>query len=164
MNAHEELPTTRAGSSLDLARRMDHMERKHEELAKEVAALTATVGRVEQNQAHATELNKLRFDALDMGVKSLAGQLTDFIKRIDGMISGEVETAQSRQGQALVADYQKWRDEVDDDLAHLKSQNVRQAGLNAGVVQTFGTGKAVVITAAAVVTAIFTVLGELHII
>ncbi len=157
MTTHEELPTTRAGSSADISRRVERLE-------AEVSSLTVTVARIEQNQAHTAELNKLRFDALDMGVKSLGGQLTDFIKRIDGMISGEVDTAQSRQGRELVASYQKWREEVDDDLAILKNQNVRQAGLNAGVVQTFGTGKAVVITAAAVITAIFTVLGELHLI
>jgi phage shock protein PspC (stress-responsive transcriptional regulator) len=162
VSEHDETPSPRAGSSVDLARRMDRMEQKHEELAKEVTALTATVGRVEQNQAHATELNKLRFDALDMGVKSLAGQLTDFIKRIDGMVSGEIETAQSRQGRELVDDYRKWREEVDDDRGLWKSQYERQRGVNAGIGQTFGTGKAILVTAATVTMALFTIIGALR--
>ncbi len=157
MAEHDETPSPRAGSSQDISRRVERLE-------AEVSTLTVTVARIEQNQAHATELNKLRFDALDMGLKSLGGQLTDFIKRIDGMISGEVETAQTRQGAALVADYQKWRGEVEDDLAILKSQNVRQSGVNAGIGQTFGTGKAILVTTAAIVTATFTVLGAFHII
>ena len=95
------------------------MESRQDSIEQEVRTLAATVARVEQNQEHATELNKLRFDALDTGLKSLSGQLTDFIKRIDGMISGEVETTQAREGRALVADYQRWRDEVDADRAKL---------------------------------------------
>ncbi len=115
MTTADETPS-RLGSSQDLARRMDRMEQKHEELAKEVTALTATVGRVEQNQTHVAELNRLRFDALDTGQKSLAAQLTDFIRRVEGMISGEVETTQARQGRELVTDYQHWRATVEDRL------------------------------------------------
>lgn len=140
------------------------MEQKHEELAKEVTALTATVGRVEQNQAHATELNKLRFDALDAGIKSFGAQLGDFMKRVEGIISGEVETTGSRQGQAIIADFTGWRKSVDADLATLLSQNVRQSGINAGVGATFGTGKAIVVTAASVVVAVCAVLNLLHVI
>lgn len=92
------------------------MEKKHDELAKEVVSLTKIVNRVEQNQEHATELNKLRFDALDLGVKSVSGQLTDFIRRIDGVLTGEIETTQTRAGREVIEDYKEWRGEVDHRL------------------------------------------------
>lgn len=111
----DELPSTRPGTYADLSRRMDRMEQRHETLEVEVRTLASTVSRVEMNQNHAVELNKLRFDALDTGLKSIGGQLTDFTKRMEGILSGEVETAQGRQGAALVADYVEWRKAVDRD-------------------------------------------------
>src|SRR4051812_45041233 len=101
--------TPRAGSAVDLSRRMDKMEQRHEALEGEVRILAQTVGRVEQNQIHVAELNKLRFDALDTGQRALGGQLADFIKRIESIMTGEVETQATRQGQEIVADYREWR-------------------------------------------------------
>lgn len=96
------------------------MEQRQDSIETEVRTLSATVQRVEQNQSHAVELNKLRFDSLDTGLKSLGGQMTDFIKRIEGILSGEVETIQSKQGQAIISDYNSWRKGVDADIAELK--------------------------------------------
>jgi ATP phosphoribosyltransferase regulatory subunit HisZ len=79
-----------------------------------VASLTGTVARVEQNQTHQAELNKLRFDALDTGLNALRADLTGFMKRIDGMIDGTIETTQTREGRAMVEDYRRWRDGVDE--------------------------------------------------
>lgn len=76
-------------------------------------ALTSTVARVEINQTHAEELNKLRFGALDTSVSNLGTDLKAFMARIEGMISGEVETVQSREGREIVADYQRWRATID---------------------------------------------------
>jgi hypothetical protein len=92
---------------------MDRIEQRQDGIEHEVRSLSATVLRMETNQEHAVELNKLRFDALDMGIKAVTGQLESFIKRIEGMLTGEVETVQSRESRALVADYQTWRRWVD---------------------------------------------------
>lgn len=115
---NDETPP-RPGSTVDLSRRMDNIERRQDNIETEVRTLASTVGRVEQNQVHAAELNKLRFDALDMGVKTLTADLTGFMARIDGIISGEIETAQSKRGAELVKDYMEWRDGVDARLASL---------------------------------------------
>jgi hypothetical protein len=104
----------RLGSTADLARRMDRIEARHETLEAEVRTLAATVARVEVNQINAAELNKLRFDALDTGLKSVGAQLGDFIRRIEGLITGEVQTAQTREAAQMVADYEKWRDGIDE--------------------------------------------------
>lgn len=101
---------------MDLSRRMDRMEEKYDDLAREVASLTGTVARVEQNQTHAAELNQLRFNALDTAISGVGGKLDSFMARVEGIITGEVETAQSKQGAALVADYQKWRAGVEERL------------------------------------------------
>ena len=110
--AEEDTPLPKIGSIADIARRMDRIESRHETLEGEVRTLSQTVGRLEQNQLHGQELAKLRFDAIDQGQK----QMTDFMKRIEAMISGEVETAQQRQGREMVADYQEWRKSVEDRL------------------------------------------------
>ena len=107
--------TPRSGSGADLARRMDRMEARQDSIETEVRTLAATVARVELNQEHATELNKLRFDALDTGLKALTGIVTDFIKRVEGIVDGTVETGQGRAGREMVADYQSWRRDVDND-------------------------------------------------
>lgn len=109
----------RPGSAADLSRRMDRMEQRQEGFDQRLSSLAASVARVEQNQDHASELNKLRFDALDAGMRSLQIQLADFIKRVEGLVSGEVQTEQMRQGREMVADYQRWRDQVDADRAKL---------------------------------------------
>jgi len=100
---------------------MDRMEEKHDDLAREVGALTTTVGRVELNQRHAEELNTLRFGALDTAVKSIDETLGRFMGRIEGFISGEVETTQARAGREMVRDYEAWREKVNGRLeAHDK--------------------------------------------
>lgn len=101
---------------MDLSRRMDRMEEKYDDLAREVASLTGTVARVESNQTHAEKLNELRFNALDTALSTVSGKLDGFMTRVESIITGEVETAQSKQGAALVADYQRWRADVEERL------------------------------------------------
>lgn len=110
----DEAPV-RAGSNADIARRMDRMEARQDNLESKVDSLAATVGRVEVNQDNAEKLNVLRFGSLDTAVKNLTGTLDAHMKRIEGIITGEIETAQTRQGRDMVADYFSWRKEVDDD-------------------------------------------------
>lgn len=112
----EDTTAARPGSGADLSRRMDRIEQRQDSIEQEVRSLATTVGRVEQNQVHATELNKLRFDALDAGIKAVSATLSDFMRRIEGVITGEIETQQSRTGRELVADYQTWRKGVDEAL------------------------------------------------
>jgi hypothetical protein len=95
---------------------MDRMEEKHDDLAREVQGLTATVARVELNQTHAAELNTLRFSALDTAVGGIGGKLDNFINRIEGIVSGEIVTAQSKSGAEMVEDYRTWRSGVEDRL------------------------------------------------
>ena len=95
---------------------MDRMEARQDSIETEVRTLAATVARVETNQIHSTELNRLRFDALDSGLRAVSGQLADFLKRFEGILSGEVDTAQSRAGRELVEDYREWRASVDAAL------------------------------------------------
>jgi hypothetical protein len=85
--------------------RLSRLETKYDELVQ-------TVARVELNQKHAEELNRLRFDALDLNQKTLTTQVSEFIKRIDGLISGETEMPRQRD---LMADWVKWRGEVEAD-------------------------------------------------
>lgn len=105
---------TRAGSGVDLAHRMDRIEKRQDSVEDSVRTLTATVTRVAQNQNHAEELSKLRFNALDVAVSGLTAQLGAFITRIEGVITGEIQTAQSRSGAELVADYKRWRASVEE--------------------------------------------------
>lgn len=103
----------RPGSAADLSRRMDALEKNHNSLA-------GTVQLIEQNQRHAEELNKMRFDSLETAVKGVGTDLKGFMARIEGMISGEIDTAQSREGRAILADYKKWREEVDTTLDQVR--------------------------------------------
>ena len=98
----------RAGSGADLARRMDRMEDRQDNMEKTLANLSGTVARVELNQKHAEELNLLRHDALKTGLDSLTGIVGTFITRIEGIIDGTVQTAQTRQGAEVMAQYLKF--------------------------------------------------------
>lgn len=95
---------------------MERVERNHEALARDVNALAGTVQRVELNQKHAEELTKLRFDALDNGIRTVDKTLERFMDRINAIVSGEVKLPQAEQGEKLVADYLGWRDTVEKRL------------------------------------------------
>ena len=107
----------RAGTFADLARRIDRIESRLDAQEVEFRSMSAAVARLSQNQDHATELSKLRFDALETGQRAIGAQLTSFMQRVEGLISGEVQTEQTRQGREMVDDYQRWRRDVDGDRA-----------------------------------------------
>lgn len=113
MTSHDEQAPARTGSGPDLARRMDRMEQRQDSIETEVRTLAATVSRVELNQQHSTELSKLRFDAIDNGMRSGFSELGAFQTRIEGMLDGSIQTQQQRQGAEMVADYLAWRKNVD---------------------------------------------------
>jgi hypothetical protein len=108
----ESTPLPKMGTIADLARRMDRIETRHETLEGEVRALTNTVGRLEQNQLHGQELARLRFDAIDVGVRTNNAMLTDFIHKLDGIVTGDVKTYAARE---LDTDWTVWRSAVDKD-------------------------------------------------
>ena len=89
------------------------MEAAHDSLAREVSSLSDTIQRVELNQQHAYELNDLRFKSLDVAVGTIGTKLDAFMGRIEGIITGEVQTAQAKNGERLVEDYYEWRKSVD---------------------------------------------------
>lgn len=129
MTLQEDSPS-RPGSTVDLSRRMDRMEISHEALAREVGVLTTTISRVEMNQNHAEELNKLRFDALGNTLSGIETKIGTFITRVEGILSGEISTAQSKVNQDLLSDYRQWRGRVDAALSGIDDYEKFRDGTN----------------------------------
>ena len=123
-----------------------------------VGDLVATVARVEENQKHATQLNDLRFNALDQGVRALDGTLKDFIRRIESMISGETQTALQKQ---MMEEYQEERRataakfvDIDRRLALQDQRNAKGEGIWVAV----GGAKGAAIMLAAIASPIITII------
>ena len=150
------------------------MEQRQDTLESKVTDLAAIVSRVETNQSHATELSKLRFDALDNGLGSLTGQLKDFIKRMEGLISGEIQTAAGRQ---MLDEYNRFRQtttnrieaiedrtvrlDAEDVTRRLKAMEDRALRIDSqrqGVFATFSGTKAFVLVVAAIASPVVTVI------
>jgi len=132
---------------------MDRMEVSHEVLAKEVAGLTTTIARVELNQNHAEEVNKLRFDSIALGLSTLESKVTTFITRIESIIDGSASTAQSRAGEQMVKDYRLWRDSVEVRLDEADTLAIQLRFLSRIIVAL--TGGSLIATACAVYVAFF---------
>lgn len=96
----------REGSSADLVRRMERLEERLDRLEPAVAEVAT-------NQKHAEELNALRFANVQSSVNLVSSDLKEFMRRIEGIIAGDVETGAARQAREMVADWQKWRDKTD---------------------------------------------------
>jgi hypothetical protein len=94
-----------AGSAADLSRRMDGLEMR---------------------QAHAEELNKLRFGSLEASVASLASDLKLFMVRIEAVLSGELDTNATRQTRNERAEWQDWRRAVDSDRTRIAAVDLDQ--------------------------------------
>lgn len=122
------------------------MEQRQDSIETEVRTLAATVARVETNQTHAEELNKLRFESQKTALDQLSTTLTAFIGRIEGIIDGSIETAQSRQAAKMVEDYFAWRRSVDEHVDASNLLHTAQAARGAGIVFALSGGKAVVLT------------------
>lgn len=131
------------------------MEVKHEDLAKEVAGLTATTGQVVLNQQHAEAINELRFKSLDTAVGQIGGKLDVFISRVEGILSGDIQTASSRQGLAIVEDYNSWRKDVD---ARLDAQDTREASRK-GVLSALTGAKGIILMVCAILSPIVAAIG-----
>jgi hypothetical protein len=116
----EEESHVRVGSNADLSRRVERLE-------GQMSVLSLTVERVEANQNHAEELNKLRFDGLDRSLTGLAGEVKAWMTRMEGVFTGEVQTAASRdlkaakeqaerEGALVMGEYMKWRGEISNTV------------------------------------------------
>jgi hypothetical protein len=66
-------------------------------------------------------------------------------------VTGETETAQSRQGRELLRDYLEWRETVDDHIEKSKLERATGAAKTQGMVVALTGGRALVLTLAAVV-------------
>lgn len=103
----------RPGTAADLSRRMDRMEENHDTLVANVNVLQATISRVELNQQHAEELNKLRTDATTLSLVSLESKLGAFMARIDSLMTGETTTSSTRE---ILSRYEAFRQDVESRL------------------------------------------------
>lgn len=144
MSTVDEVPNTgRAGSAADLSFRVERLER-------DLSSLTGTVSLIERNQQHAEQLNKLRFDSLDKVVDALHGDLKAWMTRMEGVFTGEVQTAAARdlktakdtaerEGATVMADWTRWRAEVDDDREHAVVMAGQLSLLGKMVIVVFGS-------------------------
>jgi predicted transcriptional regulator len=123
-------PMPKAGSFQDLSRRMDRMEQRQDDQAREMTTLAGAVARVEDNVKHQAELNKLRFDSLDTATVTIRETLERFMGRINAIISGEVRLPTS---EALLKDWSEWREEVEKRQAASEDRLAEQAVLNGQV-------------------------------
>ena len=157
MSDDELTPATppRAGTFADLSRRMDRMELRQDNAENRLTELTASVTRIELNQSHATELSKLRFDSLDTGLNALKLQVSDFSKRFEGIMSGDIETPQLRQQRDLLANWSQWRHEVDE----LHDAREVERAKNEGVVIALRGLKGALIAVAVVAGPVIAVVG-----
>lgn len=159
MNDEEQTPpTTRTGSGADLARRMDRMEARQDNIETEVRTLASTVQRVEQNQLHAAEVSGLRFDALDIGLKSLLAQSNEFAKRFESIMSGEVVTASTKR---ILDEYEAFKSNTERRLDEQDLRNASATAKSQGIFATFTGAKAVLLILAALASPIITIIAIL---
>lgn len=100
-DAEDAAPSLRAGSGADLARRMDRMETRQDGIEQEVRTLAATVARVEQNQNHAEELHRLRFDSLSAAIGNIGTTLATYITRVEKSEMEHATAVAKRQGMVV---------------------------------------------------------------
>lgn len=141
----------RTGSYADLSRRVDKLE-------ETVGSLSGAVSRVEVTVEHVRQLSELRFNSLETALKVIDGNLAGFMRRIEGVMTGEIETAQTRQGQKILADYEAFRERME---AHVEESNLIHASAAAkgeGVVLALSTGKAFLLLLIALAGPVITIL------
>jgi hypothetical protein len=106
---------------------MDRMEQRQDSMESTLASLSGTVARVESNQNHAEELNKLRFDGMKTSIDTLTGTVGAFIARIEGIIDGSVQTNQTRQGAEVMAAYLKFVERTNARLDAIEDEGSPEA-------------------------------------
>jgi hypothetical protein len=165
-NDDETISSPRAGTYADLSRRMDRMDQRQDTLESRFGELTAVVARVDENQHHSTELAKLRFDALDSKVALISTDLKGFMTRMEGIMTGEIKTAASRdlaaakeqaerEGAKIMREWSEWREELDTRLEAMEDREQRRAGF----AQAFTGTKAVILMIMAIASPIVAAIG-----
>lgn len=167
----------RVGSNADLARRMDRMEQRQDNQETQLRELASVTAEIRLGVQHGGELSKLRFDAIEGGLNTQRIMLSDFIKRMEGLISGETQTAQSKQ---LLEEYSKFRtntterlDAIEDRTARIDAEEVlkrlkaqedralRIDSRNSGIFASFTGAKAVLLVGAAIASPVITIIAIL---
>lgn len=114
----------RSGSAQDLARRMERIEHRQDDQAKQIADLSNAVAQVGQNVAHQNQLYERDFKSLNEGMARLGTQFTNFSNRMESLLTGETTTAQGRE---MLDAYRKFKDSTE---TRLDEQDVRNGKLD----------------------------------
>lgn len=161
-DADESTTPPRVGSTADLARRLDRVEHRQDTLEGKVDSLSATVGRLEVSAGHASELSKLRFDAIETNLSHGFEEAGRRWARIEAIISGEVVTPQTKmmldQYQNFVESSTKDRIHLNQRVSLLESANGIAEARSQGILSALGGLKGVVLLLAAIASPIITVV------
>lgn len=150
----EDTATGRSGSGPDLARRMDRMESRQDEQAKQIADIRSAVDLVVVNQRHADEINSSRHELLKAAIADVGKEFKDFSARINALISGEIRLPQQTE---MLADWTGFRGKTESRLDALEDQ---QAKTN-GVWVAIGGFKGAVVAIAAIASPVIVLVGIL---
>lgn len=152
----------RVGSNADLARRMDRMEQRQDNQETQLRDLAAVVSEIRLGVAHGSELSKLRFDALDTGLNASRTDLAAFMKRIEAIMSGEIQTAQGKammdQYTAFVRESIEDRKNIRDRVDVIEEDHIRRDAARQGISGLLSGTKGVVLVIAAIASPIIAVL------
>ena len=115
--------TPRPGSTADLARRVENLEKSHVDLAKAVTDYGHKLDMVQLEQKHSSELMDERFSGLKGLAEETSHDLKELMKFIQSAMNGAPE-AQSPVAKAMLEEYREFQREVFD---HMKTQTTKTA-------------------------------------
>lgn len=119
----EEMSSPRPGSTADLARRVENLERSHADLAKAVNDQSHRLEMVQLEQKHSSEMMNSKFAGLEKLAEETSRDLKELIKFIQSAMSGDPE-AQSPTAKAMLEEYRDFQREVFD---HMKTSTTKTA-------------------------------------
>lgn len=131
-----------------------------------MGVLSLTVERVESNQKHAEELNKLRFDNLDKTTATLSADIKGWMTRMEGIFTGDLQTAAARDlkaakeqaqrdGAVVMAEWTTWRKGQEARLDVLEDAAERRGG----VMDTLRGAKGLVLMVMAIISPLIAAIG-----
>lgn len=104
---------------------MERLEEKYDGIAGAVGKLEGAVAVIQHEQESAAQLAKERHGNLEARLTTVSAQLTGFMARIEGLLTGEVQMPQQREA---LARWEKWRDGTDTRLDAIEKAGDQQAG------------------------------------
>lgn len=153
----------RAGTYADLSRRMDRMENRHEDLALQVRTVAADIASVKLQAEHVEKLNELRFTSLDKGIHAVESKVDAFIARIEGLISGDVQTPQGKlmmdQYKQFVSDTQSTQQRLVERIEVIEEDHVRRDAARQGLFGALSSTKAFLLMLAAIASPLIAAIG-----